>query len=117
MRLRPLLLLVAAGGALAACGSSPTGAAAPAAGGNTVTIKGFAFGPTPLHVSTGTTVTWTNSDSTAHTTTADTSAPQAWDSGNLSPNTSYAVTFSKAGTYSYHCDIHNYMTGTITVGG
>jgi plastocyanin len=26
------------------------------------------------------------------------------------------VTFAKAGTYTYHCDIHNYMTGTIVVG-
>ncbi len=33
------------------------------------------------------------------------------------PNTSYAVVFTKPGTYSYHCDIHNYMTGTIIVGG
>ena len=23
------------------------------------------------------------------------------------------VTFGKTGTYTYHCDIHNYMTGTI----
>ncbi len=118
MRLRPLILLVGAGSALAACGSASTAASDPASGGGTtIAIKGFAFGPASLHVSTGTTVTWTNSDPTAHTTTSDKSDPQQWDSGNLSPNTSYAVTFTKPGTYSFHCDIHDYMTGTVTVGG
>ncbi len=120
MRLRSLALALAigAGATLAACGGTSSTAVAPAStDGNTITIKNFAFGPASLHVSTGTTVTWTNNDTTTHTTTADKSAPQAWDSGNLTPNTSYAVTFSKPGTYSYHCDIHNYMTATITVAG
>lgn len=117
MRVRSLILLVGVGGALAACGSTPTAVAPAYTDANAVTIKGFAFGPGSLHVSAGTTVTWTNSDPTMHTTTADKSDAQAWDSGNLSPNTSYAVTFAKPGVYSYHCDIHNYMTGTIVVGG
>ncbi|MDQ2960716.1 MAG: cupredoxin domain-containing protein [Candidatus Dormibacteraeota bacterium] len=119
MRLRPLILAVGAAGAVAACGSnaSPGASTTSSGGGNTITIKNFAFGPGTLHVSTGTTVTWTNSDSTTHTTTSDKADAQQWDSGNLVPNTSYAVTFTKPGTYSFHCDIHNYMTGTITVGG
>ncbi len=95
----------------------PRRRAAGSASADTVSIKGFAFGPANLHVGTGTTVTWTNTDPTTHTTTADTSDAQPWDSGNLSANTSYAVTFTKPGTYSYHCEIHNYMTGTIIVGG
>ncbi|WP_337314122.1 cupredoxin domain-containing protein [Candidatus Aeolococcus gillhamiae] len=119
MHLRALILAVGAAGAVAACGSTAsTGSSAPASGGaNTITIKNFAFGPATLHVSTGTTVTWTNSDSTTHTTAADKSAAQQWDSGNLTPNTSYAVTFAKPGTYSFHCTIHNYMTGTVVVSG
>ena len=32
-----------------------------------VNIAGFAFSPSPLTVSKGATVTWTNNDSTAHT--------------------------------------------------
>jgi plastocyanin len=117
MRLRALALVIGGSAMITACGGASSDASTPASAGNNVTIKGFAFGPAALHVSTGTTVTWTNSDSTTHTTTADKSAPQAWDSGNLTPNMAYAVTFSKPGTYSYHCDIHNYMTGTITVAG
>jgi plastocyanin len=119
MRLRPVILAVATAGGIAACGSasSTTTSAPDSASANTVAIKGFAFAPASLHVSTGTTVTWTNSDPTAHTTTADKSDSQTWDSGNLSPNTSFAVTFTKAGTYAFHCDIHNYMTGTVIVGG
>jgi len=41
----------------------------------------------------------------------------SWDSGNLTSGQSYAVTFSKPGTYAFHCSIHNYMTGTIKVTG
>jgi plastocyanin len=117
MRLRLPVLAVAATGALAACGSVATSGASSGSSSNTITIKGFAFGPASLHVTKGTTVTWTNNDGTTHTTTADKSDPQTWDSGNLTPNTSYAVVFTKAGTYSYHCDIHNYMTGTVVVSG
>ncbi len=84
MRIRPLLLAVAAAGTLAACGSA-TAAAPPSASANTVSIKGFAYGPATLHVNAGTTVTWTNNDPTAHTTTSDTSDAQSWDSGTSAP--------------------------------
>jgi plastocyanin len=116
MRLRLLILAsLAAAGTLVACGGSTPAVSAPASA-NTVDIKNFAFGPATLRVPTGATVTWTNSDATAHTTTSDKTDGETWDSANLATNTSYAVTFAKAGTYTYHCDIHNYMTGTIVVG-
>ena len=119
MRLRALILTAAATAAagLTACGSDSPPAAATTPDPNTITIKSFAFGPANLRVSRGTTVTWTNNDPITHTTTADKTDAQAWDSGNLTSNTSYAVVFTKDGTYTYHCDIHNYMTGTITVSG
>jgi plastocyanin len=31
------------------------------------------------------------------------------------PSTSYSFTFTKTGSYSYECQIHTFMTGTITV--
>ncbi len=80
---------------------------------NAVDIKGFAFHPDDLKVKAGTKVTWTNSDSTDHTTTSDKGKP--FDSGHLGKGKSFSYTFAKAGTYKYFCDIHNYMKGTVEV--
>jgi plastocyanin len=80
--------------------------------GNSVALASFAFSPTSLTVKVGTKVTWTNNDSVTHTVTAD---QGAFDSGDLAPGKSFSFTFSKAGTYSYHCNIHRSMTATIVV--
>ena len=48
----------------------PTGAPAAPVAGNAVAITGFAFSPAALTVKAGTTVTWTNKDSDAHTVTS-----------------------------------------------
>jgi len=80
--------------------------------GNTVSISGYAFNPSSLNVSTGTTVTWTNNDSVTHTVTSDTNA---FSSGDLNPGQTYSYTFNQAGTFAYHCSIHTYMHGTVTV--
>jgi plastocyanin len=73
-----------------------------------------AFGTNPLVITAGTTVTWTNADSMAHTTTSDTGV---WDSGILAPNGTFSFTFANAGTFPYHCTIHGAasMSGSITV--
>ena len=60
--------------------------------------------------SAGQSITWTNADPIAHTTTSDT---KQWDSGALSPNATFSTTFSQPGTYPYHCTIHPSMVGTI----
>ena len=80
---------------------------------NTVIIQNFAFSPNNLTVKAGTTVTWINKDSTAHTVTSDSGAFTS--SGNLNTGTNYTFTFTKAGTYPYHCSIHPSMTGQIIV--
>jgi plastocyanin len=80
----------------------------------TVSIKNFAFDPPNTTVSAGTTVTWVNNDQVPHTATAN---DGAFDSGTLQPGQSYSFKFDKAGTYAYHCNIHPYMTGTVTVSG
>jgi plastocyanin len=85
---------------------------APATSGQAVTIQSFAFGPSTLSVAVGTTVTWTNQDPTQHTVTADDSS---FDGGPLSTGQTFSQTFSKAGTFSYHCKIHAKMTATVTV--
>jgi plastocyanin len=77
-----------------------------------VSIANFSFTPAKLSISVGTTVFWTNNDTVTHTVTAD---QGAFDSGDLSPGNTFSFTFSKAGTYPYHCNIHSSMVGTIVV--
>ncbi len=73
-------------------------------------IKNFAFSPTPLHVKAGTALIVANDDGTAHTLTAD---DGRFDTGDLDGGKQTKITIDKPGKYSYHCDIHNYMTGVI----
>jgi plastocyanin len=113
-----------------ACGSdystppttpSPTPAPAPAPGGTTSAViiqagaealANRAYAPAELSVDLGTTITWTNNDSVAHTSTSD--AP-GWNSGIIAPQATYSTTFQAAGTFAYHCSIHPGMVGRITV--
>lgn len=88
-------------------------AAAPVAG-NAVAIKNFAFAPAALTVKVGTTVTWTNQDSDAHTVTSMGKGGPL-KSSPLNTGQSYTHTFTAAGTYSYLCTVHPFMTATVTV--
>jgi plastocyanin len=102
-------------GAASNAASSNTASAntAPVAG-NAVTINNFAFAPAALKVKVGTTVTWTNQDSDAHTVTSqDNGGPLS--SAALSTGQTYSYTFTKPGTYAYLCTIHPFMTATVTV--
>lgn len=77
-----------------------------------VSISNFAFTPKTVTVKAGQAMTWTNKDSIPHTVTAD---DNKWDSGTLDPGKSYTHVFSQPGKYAYHCEIHTYMHGTVTV--
>jgi plastocyanin len=71
-----------------------------------------AFVPGELSVAVGTTVTWTNTDSTSHTSTSD--AP-GWNSGIVGAGRNFSFTFQTPGTFPYHCDVHPSMVGTVVV--
>jgi plastocyanin len=98
--------------------SNPSPSSNPGKGTNAVTISGMAFSPVSITVAVGTTVTWTNNDSVAHTVTSDTGV---FDSGSItatggySGGGTYSYTFTVAGTYNYHCTIHPMMTAKIIV--
>jgi plastocyanin len=119
----PLLLVAAVAIIAASCnGSGPSayGASASTAATttaatatNAATIKGFSFQPEVLKVKVGAKVTWTNDDTVAHTVTADTTS---FASGNLQPGGSFSFTFTRPGTYAYHCSIHPSMHGSVVVG-
>ena len=57
------------------------------------------------------TVTWTNNDSSIHTVTANDGSFDAY----LDPGASFSYTFNAAGVYEYHCTIHPWMVGFVTV--
>jgi plastocyanin len=76
------------------------------------TLTTTAFGQNPLTVSIGTTVSWLNNDNTTHTSVADGSQ---WSSGNVAPAGRFNFTFTSAGRFTYHCQIHPNMVGTIIV--
>ncbi|HEY7186905.1 MAG TPA: plastocyanin/azurin family copper-binding protein [Vicinamibacterales bacterium] len=71
-----------------------------------------AFMPDNLEIAAGTTVTWTNTDSVAHTSTSNATG---WDSGLISPGGQFSFTYQTAGTFPYHCAIHPGMVGTVVV--
>jgi plastocyanin len=84
-----------------------------------VTSQGLT--PSVLSVKTGTQVTWTNSDSSAHEIAADPYPKNDSISGFdstvvLQPNDSYSFSFKKAGTYHYHDQLNPFkINGTVIV--
>jgi amicyanin len=80
-----------------------------------IDIANYAFSPANATVKVGTTVTWTNKDAVGHTVTSDDGSDGGLDSKLLNQGDTYSMTFSKAGTFTYHCTAHPYMKGTVTV--
>jgi plastocyanin len=60
----------------------------------------------------GDTVTWSNTTSASHTVTSDDSGGPI-KSSQIKPNGTYSLTFSKIGTFQYHCDSQSTQGGTI----
>jgi plastocyanin len=112
-----LALLVAACGSGAAT-TSPPGAettAVTSQGGGTgtqVIMTNRSYDPQTVTVNVGDTVTWVNQDAPQHDVVADNGEfqSQLFDQGQ-----SFSFTFTKAGTYPYHCSIHPGMNGTVIV--
>jgi len=120
--------------ALAACsggGTSPTtqpaggtqqpagttAASAPCADstGTTVVAVGVANNAwqQPINAKVGDVITWTNSDSVPHKVALDDGSCQM--SSNIPGGGSKSLAFSVAGTFPFHCSVHSFMKGTITI--
>lgn len=80
-----------------------------------ISIHDMMFSPSQITVTKGSTVTWTNNDSTTHTVVDDLSNVGGPSSGNILPGQTYSFTFDKTGSFQYHCSIHPSMRGTIVV--
>jgi plastocyanin len=93
----------------AASTPAATGAAVQSA---TVNIVEFKYKPASVTVKKGGRVRFKNSDQAAHTATAD---DRSYDTQTIDQGKTRMVTFSRAGTFPYHCDFHPFMKGTIVV--
>jgi plastocyanin len=69
------------------------------------------FRPASISIERGTIVKWKNRGDRTHTTTSD---DGLWNR-TLSPGDTFKKKFRRRGTFSYHCNIHPSMLGTITV--
>ncbi|MEP7112124.1 MAG: plastocyanin/azurin family copper-binding protein [Ilumatobacteraceae bacterium] len=93
--------------------ATTTVAGAPApTGDGAVGIADFKFDPPTVNVPVGGAVVWTNNDEQQHTATS----AGSFDAGAIQPGTSVTVNFDTAGTFTYICSFHPFMTGTVVVG-
>ena len=97
-------------------GPPATSSTAPAgnSANNVVVMSGMTFNPAQITVKVGTTVTWTNNDGYAHTSTSDSGL---WDTDVIAAGHSASHQFTTAGIYPYHCTYHVAMgmKGTVVV--
>ena len=130
-------LLISAGG-LAGCNASAesaptipfsTTSAPSAAAGPVINLSSLMFNPSTTTVKVGETVTWRNDEPITHTvtsrrfmgidkTTGLRSSQKADGMFNAKldgKGKTFSFTFTKPGTYTYYCDIHQGMNATITV--
>ncbi len=77
-----------------------------------VQIVEFTYEPDPVVVQVGGKVTWQNEDTAPHTATAD---DGSFDTGIIEKGKLGSATFKEAGTFTYFCEVHPTMHGTVEV--
>jgi plastocyanin len=119
---------------LAGCGSSgkpggKSGGKTSTPAGPVVTLRSLMFMPDPLKITVGQTVTWRNDEPITHTVTSGRvtgvdpktglrsgQRPDGLFNARLpTKGSTFSFTFTKAGTYSYYCDIHQGMNASVVV--
>jgi plastocyanin len=77
------------------------------------------YDPSPLTITRGTMVMWTNKDSSLHTVTSGLpeqgSVGTLFDSGIISPGQTFSYAFGNPGTFDYSCTLHPFMHGEVIV--
>ena len=132
---RAAVLGLFVGGGLVACGSAATvktgtsasGAAATRVSGSSTdsgstataadaavsVINQVKFQNPEVRVKIGGSVEFDNRDSQTHTVTAD---DNSFDLGLIPAGTNKSLSFDKAGTFTYHCSLHPFMTARVIAG-
>jgi plastocyanin len=77
-----------------------------------VQIVEFTYEPDPVVVQVGGKVTWQNEDTAPHTATAD---DGSFDTGIIEKGKLGSATFKEPGTFTYFCEVHPTMHGTVEV--
>ncbi len=77
-----------------------------------VTMRNIEYDKNIINVKVGETVTWVNEDAVSHTATAD---DGSFNTQLLAQGEKASVTFTKKGSYPYHCTVHPNMRGTVVV--
>jgi len=89
-----------------------------------VTISNFSFMPSSITIGQGDTVKWTwAGPDTNHSVSANSGQTESFDSDpsgtaftiNHPQGFTFSHTFNTAGTFTYFCKVHSYMTGKVTV--
>jgi len=79
----------------------------------TLYVEDYTFTPPIVQVPVGTTLTWLNNGSVAHTAT---SGDGSWDTGDIpGGGGQVSVTFQTAGTYNFFCTPHPWMIGRVII--
>ena len=89
-----------------------------AAGSSTPGCEPNCFIPNPVTVELGTIVTWSNTDTAAHTASAGNPTDGMtgpWDSSLIMSGGSYSYTTDTEGSFDYFCMVHPWMEGTLIV--
>jgi plastocyanin len=77
------------------------------------------YDPSPVTIKPGTSVTWTNNDSTLHTVSSGLPEQGAvgtlFDSSLIAPGKTFTHAFDKAGSFDYSCTLHPFMRGQVIV--
>ena len=77
------------------------------------------YDPSPVTIKQGTSVTWTNNDSTLHTVSSGLPEQGAvgnlFDSSLIAPGKTFTHAFDKAGSFDYSCTLHPFMRGQVLV--
>jgi plastocyanin len=121
-------------GVLAGCSAHAVPPATPSAGGSfpagpVINLSSLMFHPSTTTVKAGTTITWRNDEAITHTVTsgrfvgvdkttglrASQKADGTFNAQLAGKGETFSFTFTKPGTYTYYCDIHQGMNATIKV--
>jgi plastocyanin len=81
----------------------------------TVTLRQTLYTPADLSLKVGDAVEWVWADGNVPHNIDGASDLSDFDSGTPTTTGTWRYRFGKAGTYSYHCDVHPQMMGTVVV--